>query len=60
MLVLTKTDLLPHVTFDLERVKAAARAVNPGVEIFEVSAVTGSGLPAFLGRIEDLCDRKIG
>jgi hydrogenase nickel incorporation protein HypB len=60
MLVLTKTDLLPHVTFDPERVRAAARAVNPRMELFEVSAVTGSGIPAFLRRIEALCDRKIG
>lgn len=60
MLVLTKTDLLPHVRFDPERVKTAARAANPAVEIFEVSAVTGSGIPGFLQRIETLCDRKIG
>ncbi|MGZ8431416.1 MAG: hydrogenase nickel incorporation protein HypB [Candidatus Deferrimicrobiaceae bacterium] len=60
MLVLTKTDLLPYVKFDPERVKAAARAVNPGMEIFEVSAITGSGISAFLQRIEALCDRKNG
>jgi hydrogenase nickel incorporation protein HypB len=60
MLVITKTDLLPHVTFDPCRVKAAARAANPGMEIFETSAATGSGLPAFLRRVEELCDRKIG
>lgn len=60
MLVLTKTDLLPHVRFDPERVKTAARAIHPGVEIFEVSAVTGAGIPALLQRIEALCDRKIG
>jgi len=60
MLVLTKTDLLPYVKFETARVRTAARAVNPGMEIFEVSAVTGAGLPAFLSRIEALCDRKIG
>lgn len=60
MLAITKTDLLPHVTFDLERVRDAARAANPGIEIFEISATTGSGIPAFLRRIEALCDRKTG
>jgi hydrogenase nickel incorporation protein HypB len=60
MLVITKTDLLPHVTFDSGRVKAAALAANPRMEIFEASAVTGSGLPSFFRRIEALCDRKIG
>ncbi|HEY7585441.1 MAG TPA: hydrogenase nickel incorporation protein HypB, partial [Candidatus Deferrimicrobiaceae bacterium] len=29
VLVITKTDLLPYVKFDPERVKSAARAVNP-------------------------------
>lgn len=60
VLVITKTDLLPYVKFDPERVKSAARAVNPGIGIFEVSAATGSGLPAFLEGIEAACDRKIG
>jgi hydrogenase nickel incorporation protein HypB len=60
VLVITKTDLLPYVKFDPERVKTAARAVNPGIGIFEVSAATGSGLPAFLNGIEALCNRKIG
>ncbi len=60
VLVITKTDLLPYVKFDPERVKTAARAVNPGIGIFEVSAANGSGLPAFLEGIEAACDRKIG
>ncbi|MBI5342702.1 MAG: hydrogenase nickel incorporation protein HypB [Deltaproteobacteria bacterium] len=60
ILVITKTDLLPYVKFDPGRVKAAARAVNPRVEIFEVSAVTGSGISSFLERIEELCGRKTG
>jgi len=60
LLVITKTDLLPYVKFDTGRVKTAARAVNPRVEIFEVSSYTGSGLSSFLERIEELCRRKIG
>jgi len=54
LLVITKMDLLPHVTFDVERVRRAARAANPAVEIFEVSATTGAGMPALLDRIEAL------
>jgi hydrogenase nickel incorporation protein HypB len=60
VLVITKTDLLPYVKFDPERVKTAARAVNPGIGIFEVSAATGSGLPAFFKGIEAACDKKMG
>ncbi|MHB8782344.1 MAG: hydrogenase nickel incorporation protein HypB [Desulfobacteria bacterium] len=52
LLVITKTDLLPYVTFDVDRVRRAARAANPAVEIFEVSATTGAGMSALLDRIE--------
>jgi hydrogenase nickel incorporation protein HypB len=60
MLVITKTDLLPYVPFNPGGVKSAARAVNPGVEIFEVSSLTGHGIPSFLNRLEALCAKKTG
>ena len=52
ILIITKTDLLPYVKFDVGRVRRAARIANPAIEIFELSAVTGEGVPAFLDRIE--------
>jgi len=58
LLVVTKTDLLPHVSFDIERVRRAARAVNPRIRIFELSAATGAGMPAFLNCIETLAGAK--
>jgi hydrogenase nickel incorporation protein HypB len=58
VLVLTKADLLPHVPFDVEKVKAEALELNPRLRIFVVSAVTGQGvdeLIAFLaGRRREL------
>jgi hydrogenase nickel incorporation protein HypB len=60
LLVITKTDLLPHVTFDVDRVRRAARAANPAVEIFEVSAATGDGMSALLDRIVALRAAKSG
>jgi hydrogenase nickel incorporation protein HypB len=42
--VLNKTDLLPHVPFDVERALAYAREVNPDLEFFSTSALTGEGL----------------
>ena len=60
VLVVTKTDLLPYVTFDVEKVRRAARAANPAVEIFEVSAASGAGLPPLLDRIEALRAAKAG
>ena len=60
ILVITKTDLLPYVTFDVEKVRRAARAAHPAVGIFEVSAVSGAGVPALLDRIEALRAAKAG
>jgi hydrogenase nickel incorporation protein HypB len=45
VLILNKTDLLPHLDFDVALAVANARQVNPNVTIFEVSAKTGEGLP---------------
>src|SRR5512141_681880 len=42
--VMTKVDLLPHVPFDMDRAVANALSVNPELEVFRVSALTGQGL----------------
>ncbi len=44
VLLINKMDLLKVVDFDLERVKADARRLNPGLEIFPISAKTGEGM----------------
>src|SRR3990172_1394778 len=38
VLVVTKTDLLPYVTFDVERVRRAARAAHPPLQLFYTSS----------------------
>jgi hydrogenase nickel incorporation protein HypB len=48
LMILNKVDLLPHLSFDVERCKAYARRVNPGIEILELSATTGQGMDAWL------------
>lgn len=45
--VLTKIDLLPHLAFDLAACLGFIRQVNAAVPVFQVSSVTGEGLPAF-------------
>lgn len=55
LVLLTKTDLVPYVRFDVDRCRAFARQVNPGVEILEVSAVSGEGLD----RWYDWIDRRL-
>jgi hydrogenase nickel incorporation protein HypB len=52
LLVLTKTDLLPHVPFDMARAKENARAVHPEIEILEVSCTTGAGMEQWSRWIE--------
>ena len=48
LMVLNKTDLLPHVKFDVARCIALARRVNPAIEILQLSATTGEGMDAWL------------
>lgn len=43
--IINKTDLLPCVPFDMEKVKANARKVNHHLQIIELSCTTGEGLP---------------
>ncbi len=45
--VLNKIDLLPYLPFDQERAVACAREVNPDLEFFFTSALTGAGLDAW-------------
>jgi hydrogenase nickel incorporation protein HypB len=42
--VMTKIDLLPHLSFDLSRAIGYAREVNPTLEFFLTSAQTGWGM----------------
>ena len=45
LMLLNKSDLLPHLEFDVEACLAAALRVNPGIRILIVSARTGEGMP---------------
>jgi hydrogenase nickel incorporation protein HypB len=47
VLVLTKTDLLPYVPFDVDRFLANARQVNPRLRVFRLSSTSGEGLDAW-------------
>lgn len=43
-LIITKTDLVPILPFDLEHAKKEALEINPKMEIFVTSALKGSGM----------------
>jgi len=52
LVVINKSDLLPHVDFDVSECVARCRRVNPEVEVLVLSASTGEGLEAWLDWIE--------
>jgi hydrogenase nickel incorporation protein HypB len=49
LVLLNKIDLLPYVPFDAARFDAAARTMNPGVELIHLSALRGDGLAEWYG-----------
>ena len=52
LMLLNKCDLLPHLTFDVDKAIEAARRVNPAIEVSRVSATTGEGMNDWLGWLE--------
>jgi hydrogenase nickel incorporation protein HypB len=56
LMVLSKTDLLPHVDFDVERCIAYARRINPAIEVLLLSSRSGVGIDAWLDWLLALVD----
>jgi len=52
LMLLNKSDLLPHLDFDMDACLSAALRVNPRLQILTLSARTGEGFGAFLAWIE--------
>lgn len=53
LLLLNKTDLLPHVPFNLTQFQADIHRLNPSVELMELSAFTGDGIDAWIGWLDE-------
>jgi len=47
VLVVNKTDLLPHTDFSVERAKENALGINPSLKVFTTSCSTGQGMEEF-------------
>lgn len=54
IVVLTKTDLIPHLNWDIKKCRKAIQQINPGVFTFELSAQNGSGMDAWIEYLEKL------
>ena len=52
LLLLNKSDLLPHLEFDVGQCLANALRINPDLQTLIVSARSGEGLPAFYAWLE--------
>jgi hydrogenase nickel incorporation protein HypB len=48
LMILSKVDLLPHLSFDVERCLDTARRVNPDIAVLQLSTVSGEGMDAWL------------
>jgi len=55
LMLLNKTDLLPHLDFDVNQALDYARRVNPSINILCVSARTGEGFDQWLDWIHAGC-----
>jgi len=47
LVLVTKTDLLPHLDFDVALLEANARKINPRADVLRLSTRTGEGLDAW-------------
>ena len=60
VMIVTKTDLLPHVPFDVARCIEGARQVHPGLEALELSSTSGDGLDGWLAWVKHQIAHKKG
>jgi hydrogenase nickel incorporation protein HypB len=54
LIVINKTDLLPHVEFDIDRLTRDARKLQTGVEVLALSARSGDNLDRWFGWLKAL------
>ena len=52
LMLLNKCDLLPYVSFDVDKATEYARRVNPNLRVIRSSAMTGEGLDEWVAWVE--------
>jgi hydrogenase nickel incorporation protein HypB len=52
LMLLNKVDLLPHLSFDVQRAIGYARRVNPDIEVIRTSSTSGEGIPEWLAWLD--------
>ena len=56
LVVVNKTDLLPYVDFDLDRLREQAAELSPGVEVLPLSVRTGENIEAWYAFLDHVVD----
>ncbi|MDP1896605.1 MAG: GTP-binding protein, partial [Sulfurimicrobium sp.] len=49
LMLLNKVDLLPYLSFDVQKCVEYARRVNPRIQVMLTSATSGTGMDEWLG-----------
>ena len=57
LILLTKTDLIPHVPFDRERFRQDLGSIREDVPLLEGSAMTGEGMDEWTGWLASLLEQ---
>ena len=57
LVLITKTDLLPHFDFNLDEARREALTLKPDLAILSLSATTGEGFTAWLDYLHGLLPR---
>jgi hydrogenase nickel incorporation protein HypB len=57
--VITKVDLLPYVPFDLDAAMRCALEINPRLQFFVTSSLTGTGMSAWLKLVRSLAKPNV-
>jgi hydrogenase nickel incorporation protein HypB len=57
VVLINKIDLLAHVEFNLQRVLADIRMVNPNAQILELSATTGEGMKTWYNWLKEQIEK---
>lgn len=52
LMLITKTDLLPYFDFDIKKAIEEARALNPKMDVIQISTKTGEGLDKWINYIK--------
>jgi hydrogenase nickel incorporation protein HypB len=58
VLLINKVDLLPYLDVKLDSIKTAAKRVNPGLRVFEISCKTNEGLDAWYEWVKERVREK--